>query len=316
MRLIEMLRTMVPSMIRRSHISWSRVIPLPVLMLMLTGFTLSPSLVPQGAILSGGPPKDGIPALTFPKVGPAGLGDTWLKGDDRVLGVEVDGRFRAYPVRILNWHEIVNDRIGNKQFVVNYCPLCGSGLVFDTRDQFGVSGLLYQSDVLLYDRKTESLWSQLMMQAITGPRMGEMLKTMPVTHTSWRAWRTRHPDTTVLSRHTGYYRDYSRNPYAGYEQSNSIYFPVRNRDERLHPKTWVIGLELEGASRAWVISAIKQAGEIHESWNHHDLIIRDREGIVEIVDASSGRRLNGIILYWFAWAAFHPDTSLYTGKAS
>jgi len=286
-----------------------------LILLFLSGFTLKPSLIPQGDILSGGPPKDGIPALTFPKVEPGALGDMWLNDEDRILGVVVNGHARAYPVRILNWHEIINDRIGKKDFVISYCPLCGSGLAFDTMDQFGVSGMLYQSDVLLYDKRTETLWSQLMMQAVAGPRMGEPLKTMPVTHTTWKAWHKRYPNTTVLSRHTGYYRDYNRNPYGGYGKSRGIFFPVRNHDDRLHPKAWVIGLELDGASRAWDISAIKQAGELHETWNHHDLIIRNREGIVEIVDKTSGKRLDGIILYWFAWATFHPDTTLYAGKA-
>jgi len=287
-----------------------------LLFLFSTGFMLKPSLIPESDILSGGPPKDGIPALTFPKVEPGNLGSTWLNDDDFILGVVVNGHARAYPVRILNWHEIINDRIGKKRFVITYCPLCGSGMAFDTRDQFGVSGLLYQSDVLLYDKKTETLWSQLMMQAVTGPRMGETLKLMPLTHTTWKAWHKQHPDTTVLSRHTGYYRDYNRDPYGDYGKSRSIYFPVRNKDDRLHPKTWVIGLELDGDFRAWEISAIKQAGEVRETWNHHDLIIRNREGIVEIVDASTGNRLNSVVLYWFAWATFHPDTSLYTGKPS
>ena len=287
---------------------------MPIIFLMLSGFTLTPSLIPPDEILSGGPSKDGIPALTFPKVEPGNLGNTWLNDDDFILGVVVSGHARAYPVRILNWHEIVNDRIGKKRFVISYCPLCGSGMAFDTEDQFGVSGMLYQSDVLLYDRKTETLWSQLMMRAVAGPRTGETLKSLPVIHTTWKTWIKKYPDTTVLSRHTGYYRDYNRNPYGSYGKSRSIYFPIRNYDNRLHPKTWVIGLELDGNSRAWEISAIKQTGEIHESWKHHQLIIRNRQGVVEIVDASTGKPFNGVVLYWFAWATFHPDTSLHTGK--
>jgi len=289
-----------------------RIPALALVLLLLSGFTLTPSLIPQSDILSGGPPKDGIPALIFPKVESGNQGNTWLHDDDFILGVIINGHARAYPVRILNWHEIVNDRIGKKRFVITYCPLCGSGMAFDTEDQFGVSGMLYQSDVLLYDKKTETLWSQLMMQAVAGPRMGEPLEPLPVIHTSWKAWLKKYPNTTVLSRHTGYNRDYNRNPYGDYGKSRSIYFPVRHHDDRLHPKTWVIGLELDGASRAWAISTIKQAGEIHETWNHHDLIIRNKEGIVKIIDAATGKPLNSVILYWFAWATFHPDTTLYT----
>lgn len=285
-----------------------------MIFLLLSGFTLMPSLIPQDDILSGGPPKDGIPALSFPKIESGRLADAWLNDTDRILGIVVNGHARAYPIRILNWHEIVNDRIGKQSFVITYCPLCGSGMAFDTRDQFGVSGLLYQSDVLLYDKKTETLWSQLMMQAVAGPRMGEILKLMQLTHTTWKAWYKQHPNTAVLSRHTGYNRDYSRDPYGDYGKSRAIYFPIRNRDERLHPKTWVIGLELDGASRAWKISTIRKVGEIQETWNHHKLLIRNRKGVVDIVDTLTGKPLKSVILYWFAWATFHPDTTLYTSS--
>jgi len=143
---------------------------LTILWLLLCGFTLSPSLIPAEQILSGGPSKDGIPALTYPKVETAEVADLWLEDHDLILGIVVDGKPRAYPIRILNWHEIVNNRVGKHAFVLSYCPLCGSGMAFDTSDLFGVSGMLYQSDVLLYDKKSESLWSQLMMQAVAGPR--------------------------------------------------------------------------------------------------------------------------------------------------
>lgn len=287
-----------------------------LLAVLLGGFTLQPAIVPVDEIVPGGPPKDGIPALTDPPTETATQASRWLDDDDVVLGVVVGGRARAYPLRILNWHEIVNDHLADKAIVVSFCPLCGSGIVFDTTDRFGVSGLLYQSDVLLYDRRTETLWSQLMMRAVAGPRAGERLRTMQVTHATWRAWRRRHPDTTVLSRHTGYARDYDRNPYAGYERSRALYFPVRHRDERLHPKTWVIGLELDGRARAWPVDAIRRQGQIREHWNGRNIVVRHREGLIDIVDADSGATLNGVVLFWFAWATFHPDTSLFTSPSA
>lgn len=283
---------------------------------MMAGFSLQPAIVPLTEIIPGGPPKDGIPALTLPATETASDAGAWLHDEDMVLGITINGRSRAYPLRILNWHEIVNDRMAGKSFVVSYCPLCGSGIVFDTQDQFGVSGLLYQSDVLLYDQKTESLWSQLMMRAVAGPRAGERLHTIPATHASWKSWRRLHPDTTVLSRRTGYARDYNRNPYAGYARSRVIYFPVRHRDERLHPKTWVIGLMLHGQARAWPVDAVRHLHMIREQWNGRDLLIQDRDGAIEILDGESGSRLDGIVLYWFAWVAFHPDTTLFTAPAA
>ncbi len=279
----------------------------------LSGLALHPSLVPRDEILSGGPPKDGIPALTDPETESAREAGRWLRPSDTVLGVVISGQARAYPLRILNWHEIVNDRIGDRRFVVTYCPLCGSGMLFDSSDIFGVSGLLYQSDVLLYDRKTESLWSQLMARAVTGPRIGERLKMLPAEHTTWRDWHRRHPQSRVLSRRTGYSRDYEHDPYAFYRRRAGTMFPVRNADQRLHAKAWVIGLSLHGHARAWDIAALARVGELREHWQGRRLIIRYHAdgNRAEVLDATTGRPLPAVSLYWFAWAAFHPDTELY-----
>ena len=217
---------------------------LSFLWLSLSAFTLSPSLIDTEQIISGGPPRDGIPALTNPRLVTTKQADLWLSDQDQILGIVVDGIARAYPIRILNWHEIINDRIGEQSLVMTYCPLCGSGMAFQSKDQFGVSGLLYQSDVLLYDRKSESLWSQLMMQAVTGPRAGERLVQLAVEHTSWKIWKKQHPHTMVLSRDTGYRRDYVRNPYSGYESTSATYFPINHHDARLQGKEWVIGLSI------------------------------------------------------------------------
>jgi len=287
-----------------------------LLWLTLTGFNLNPSLVPVGDILAGGPGKDGIPALTNPETESGKTANHWLRPGDRIMGVLINGKARAYPVRILNWHEIVNDRIGEDRFVVSYCPLCGSGIVFDSRDRFGVSGLLYQSDVLLYDKRTESLWSQLDSRAITGRRAGERLKTLPVLHTTWDFWFNKHPHTTVLSRRTGYSRDYNHDPYAGYASRSSIYFPIRHRDSRLHPKAWVIGLQLNDKARAWALDDLRQSGEVHELWQGHRLHIQyDKDGHhAEIIDKDGVKLADSVTLYWFAWVAFHPETELWRPK--
>jgi len=291
-----------------------RLFALSGMFIALSAFSFSPSLVPRDEILSGGPPKDGIPALAHPAIESVVQANRWLDDADMILGVVIKGQSRAYPLRILNWHEIVNDQIAGQAFVITYCPLCGSGMAFDSEDEFGVSGLLYQSDVLLYDHKTETLWSQLMMQAVAGPRSGEKLKTLPVTHTTWRAWRNSHPETSVLSRHTGYRRDYARDPYAGYAQDPGLIFPVRHRDGRLHPKTWVIGIEINGIARAWNINDIRKLGEVHETWHGRKIIVRYQNEAVNISDQASGKPLNGVVLYWFAWATFHPQTSLFTPR--
>jgi len=280
------------------------------------GFDLSGALVPVTQIRHGGPPRDGIPAIDHPRFVSA-AGADFLKGSDRVLGLDLHGRQKAYPVRVLNYHEIVNDRIDHTAVVVSYCPLCGTGMAFlagrNGEDfDFGVSGLLYNSDVLLYDRQTESLWSQLRKQAISGPLKGQHLQQIPLEHTSWSDWRVRFPLTRVLSLDTGYRRDYSRSPYAGYAESRHLMFGVAHLDRRFHPKEQVLGVELNGASKAYPFSVLSRG----------PAQVTDQVGgqaIRIVFDAAhqSGRVYAGDKLipsttgFWFAWAAFYPDTAVY-----
>ena len=151
------------------------------------GYLLNDALIPADEIHHGGPPRDGIPAIDTPQFVDADAAG-FLKPSDRVLGIERNGVRKAYPVAILNWHEIVNDRFADEPLVVTYCPLCGTGIAYlsvsgGVELKFGVSGLLYNSDMLLYDRETESLWSQISRQAISGPMKGRKLKSVPVMHT-------------------------------------------------------------------------------------------------------------------------------------
>ena len=184
----------------------------------LNGFDLSETTVPAADLLPGGPPKDGIPALTDPDF-IAAEEVSFLEPNDRVLGVIANGVTKAYPLSIMTRHEIVNDTFDGRPVVVTYCPLCFAGMVFDARIEgrrqtFGVSGLLYNSDVVLYDRETESLWSQLLQQAISGPRRGQALTLLHSTNTTWSDWRERHPGTLVLSDHTGFAVDFGRHTLA------------------------------------------------------------------------------------------------------
>jgi hypothetical protein len=161
------------------------------------GFDLGNALVPIDEIHAGGPVRDGIPSIDEPKFVAAGDAD-FLRGSDDVLGIVRNGVARAYPIRIMNWHEIVNDDIGGERIALTYCPLCGTGVAFASKSggrplSFGVSGLRYNSDMLLYDRETESLWSQIKKQAIAGPLAGRKLDALPLIHTTWSAWLRDHP---------------------------------------------------------------------------------------------------------------------------
>jgi hypothetical protein len=243
--------------------------------------------------------------------------------DDRVLGIMRNGISKAYPVAILNWHEIVNDRFNDEPIVVTFCPLCGTGIAYlATVDgktlEFGVSGLLYNSDMLLYDRQTESLWSQIRRQAVSGPMKGAKLQPVVLTHTRWRDWKRHHPGTLVLSMDTGYRRDYSRSPYAGYGVNRELWFPVQARDDRYHPKEPVLGLELAGRFKAYPFSELaRTSGVVHDTFAGHRVVVRydaanKKAGAVD----DNGRSLVGVTAYWFAWYAFHPDTAVFTANGN
>lgn len=280
------------------------------------GFELSNTSIPIRDIMSGGPPKDGIPALTKPSM-LAAKEASYLIPEDRVIGVALNGESRAYPIKILNYHEIVNDIIGGQPLVVSYCPLCGSGLVFNAlvnnkKLSFGVSGLLYNSDVLMYDLETNSLWSQLMMEAVSGKMIGRKIEIISSVQTTWRAWKQQHPDTKVLSNITGHSRNYNRSPYSGYQEVATLYFPVSNRNDILFAKEQVLGVAVDGKFKAYPFSELEKTNKpftetlggttftiTYDSINKSALIDNQSENIVSLT------------LFWFAWYAFHPQTEVY-----
>jgi len=285
----------------------------------LNGFDVSNASVPAGEILSGGPLRDGIPAIDHPQFVAARQAG-FLNDDDRVLGLFHHGIARAYPIRILNWHEIVNDEYPGEPVIISFCPLCGTGTAFTAvqskAKRFGVSGLLYNSDLLLYDRETESLWSQILARAISGPLRGETLTQLPVEHTAWLDWRKRYPGTTVLSTDTGHRRDYRRSPYAGYETSEGLYFPVSRLDPRYHPKEQVIGVEINGRFKVYPFSELARTrGEVADEIQGKKIMIYFDKAhrSARIVD-SSRELIPSMTGFWFAWMTFHPDSEVFTAE--
>jgi hypothetical protein len=287
-------------------------------LVLFSGFDMSRHSIPVDEIFSGGPPKDGIPALSQPKFVTVNVAKNFMKDDDRVLGLARNGEVKAYPIKILNWHEIVNDTIGSQAVVVTFCPLCGTGMVFDGKIKgknltFGVSGLLYQSDMLLYDRKTDSLWSQIKGEAVTGPLMGTRLKLLSSTQTSWGAWKKTHPETRVLSKETGYQRDNDRDPYKGYYKSSRLMFNVKNQNKIFHPKERVIGLEIGGEFKAYPFSELAKAKQpVADKLNGMAIEVTfDKKSQTAVIRDSQGKALPTVVGFWFAWFAFHPDTEIY-----
>lgn len=280
----------------------------------LNGFALAPASVPASEILRGGPPRDGIPALTDPVAVPA---DTAPWHDDEVvIGVARGDEARAYPIAILSWHELVNDTLGGEPILVSYCPLCGTGMVFDRRvagrtRTFGVSGLLYRSALLLYDRESESLWSQIASEALTGPELGSRLRLLRSELLRWGDWRARHPNTTVLSLDTGHRRNYARSPYGDYSVSEDLYFPAP-LDPRYHPKMPTLGVRLaDGSARAYPAAELAHAGgEVRERFAGRALHVSyDPED--QTFDIEAPPDVEVIEAYWFAWSAFHPRSTVF-----
>jgi len=280
----------------------------------MNGFDLRGALVPVDEIARGGPPRDGIPAIDRPKFIAPEQAD-FLKPDDLVVSVSFGEEVRAYPLRILVWHEIANDAIGTNHFAVTYCPLCGTCMVFDRAVggrvlDWGVSGLLYKSDVLMYDRQTESLWSQLKMRAVAGKLKGTPLRLLPTEHLTWAAWRGRYPQGKVLSTDTGFKRRYQTMPYRGYEQREAVMFPVGPIRDDLPNKEWVVGL-LTG-SGPWAVP-LKRAGSgpvfIGQGSDRITLRYDPATGLVTATNAA-GQTVPHVKAYWFAWQAFYPETRI------
>jgi len=281
------------------------------------GFKLDNATIPVADIRAGGPPRDGIPSIDRPKFVPTAQ-VRFLAPGDLVVSFTHQGETRAYPLRILVWHEIVNDRIGDLAINVSYCPLCGSAMVFDrTIDgrllEFGVSGLLYQSDVLMYDRQTESLWSQLEMAAVSGPQVDRKLHLLTARHLTWSAWEKEHPDGLVLSTDTGHDRDYARLPYGDYEKSPRLMFPVKSDRRDLPTKAWIAGVVINGVARAYPRDQLPDGEVVEDAVGGTPLRIRyDRASREITITGVDGTRVPHTPAYWFAWQTFHPDTTVWS----
>jgi hypothetical protein len=245
----------------------------------------------------GGVRKDGIPALLYPRHIPAARAD-YLKGKDRVFGVFLNGEARAYPHRILDWHEMCNDLVGGAPVSLSYCTLCGAGILYDGRVgeetyTFGSSGMLYRSNKLMYDRQTESLWNQLTGEPVSGQLAdsGIRLRVLPLVVTTWEEWLKRHPDTLVLDIDTGFNRDYSRGPYEDYFKSKDTMFPVWLTRDDLPAKEVVFALVVNGRPKAYSLETLKKEGITHDRLGGKDLVlVTNKDSGAVRAYASSGKR--------------------------
>ena len=226
--------------------------------------------VPLDKIVSGGPPQDGIPSIDNPKFQSVKKADEILHDSEFVLGLNINGDIRAYPLQILVWHEIVNDMVGGKPVAVTYCPLCFTNQVFNRTlsdgnvVEFGTSGKLYNSNLVMYDRKSNSLWSQALGEGIVGDYSGLKLEKIPFDIAYWKEWKELYPESKVLSRDTGSVRPYGADPYGDYYTNDLILFPVANDDKRLGLKEIVIGLENKNQFKAYKLPDIEEKKVIND----------------------------------------------------
>ena len=311
-------------------------------------------LIPLEKIRGGGPPKDGIPSIDNPMFADV-QSSQFMSDSDTVIGLEINGEAKAYPIFILVWHEIVNDKVGGTPVSVTYCPLCYTNQVFERiidggEVEFGTSGKLYNSNLLMYDRLTESYWSQALGMAVKGELSGYQLNLIPFDVITWGDWKKLHPDTMVLTTDTGHIRSYATDPYGNYYTEPRIMFPVEHSDDRLFPKDIIIGFHEDGIYKAYKQNDIESKILINDSVGVTPMLLlslfsensrafeRTINGDVldfvykdgKILDVqtdsewnydglSVSGKLKGVQLermpiepgFWFEWVAFHPQTLVY-----
>ena len=273
-------------------------------------------------IRSGGPPKDGIPPIDDPVFVPVSE-ETELAATEPVVGLTLNGDARAYPLRILTWHEIVNDEVGGVPVTVTYCPLCNSAIVFDRRVgdrvlDFGTTGKLRNSDLVMYDRATESWWQQFLGEAIVGEMTGTRLVAIPARLESWSRFAARHPDGQVLVPNNPGMRDYGRNPYFGYDSAKAPFL----YDGELPAEVPAMARVVVVGEEAWTLELLRRQGRLEAG----DLVLTWEAGQNSALDdpqIANGRDVGNVavqrrvgeelqdevydVTFAFVFHAFHPD---------
>ena len=241
-------------------------------------------------ISSGGPPRDGIPPLDQPVFTTFDDADDWLDSKEPVIALEIDGDARAYPLQIMTWHEIVNDQVGGVPVSVTFCPLCNSAITFDRRldgvvHDFGTSGNLRNSDLIMWDRQTETWWQQLTGEGIVGELTGKRLTFLPSAVISWEDFKATYPDGQVLSRETGFSRSYGQNPYVGYDRADSPPFLFDgDLDGRLLPKERVAAVNIGEVDAAFPFTTLSEERVVNYTVAGQDLVVFFKPGTRSALD--------------------------------
>ncbi|MCC7196997.1 DUF3179 domain-containing protein [Candidatus Peregrinibacteria bacterium] len=270
--------------------------------------------------------QDCIQSIQQPKFVSAKQAAKFLNDDDLVIGLDFDGweteddPVKAYPIKILNWHEVVNDFLNESPVVITYCPLCNSAAVYNRMfdgkvSEFGVSGSLLNNNLVLHDKLTETLWTQLQGYSLVGKSYPQKLVQVPSVVMSWKNWKTSHPQTVVLSTDTGFEHDYNVSPYADYAESPRIEFPVEHSDSRLANKDQVYGVQMYDQFKAYPVAVLQQSfpegGTFEDEVGGHPVKITYGGGKFLVEDAVLKKSVPVANTYWFCWVAMYERTELY-----
>ncbi len=250
----------------------------------------SKSNIDYSELISGGPPKDGIPAILSPEFEKPGEAAAWLDEKEPLILVDIGHTAKGYPLQILIWHELVNDKIGTTPVLVSFCPLCYSTIVFDRRIDgnelyFGVSGLLRKSDLVMYDFQTESFWQQFTGEAIAGDFTGRQLTVLKSQLISFEDFWNNYPDGFILSKNTGYKRDYGSNPYLGYDSPAQKPFMFNGEYKKdIPPNEKVIGVKIGDSAKAYPYSISMEEKVINDSLNGKNFVVFHKKGTYSVLD--------------------------------
>ncbi|MFC1755848.1 DUF3179 domain-containing protein [Patescibacteria group bacterium] len=275
--------------------------------------------VPPAKLLRGCPNKDCIPSIDEPEFQTVKEANVWLEDNDKVFGLNYKGEAKAYPQRILNWHELVNDVVADDPIAVAFCPLAGTPTAFirkinGTTSDFGISGYLYKSNLIMYDRKFGNLWQQVTHEAIIGKaaRDDQYLERLNISTTTWGQWKAAYPNTVVLKKPLGETRDYDRYPYGSYEENSEVRFGATHTDKRLHSKDIVYGIRIGETPKAYSEVKINLVGTFEDTVGGQTIVVgKAVDGSVVIKNKATGEQHYAQRSFWFAWVIFNPNTLLY-----
>ncbi|GAB5561154.1 MAG: DUF3179 domain-containing protein [Synoicihabitans sp.] len=288
----------------------------------INGFAVDDTAVPVEHLVRAAPAKDSINSIDDPNWVSNSDCD-FLKEDDVLISITLGDETRAYPLRILVWHEIVNDTFGDQPVALTYSALTGSAVAFNpgenpdgTRREFGVSGVLYNSGLLMYDRATESLWSQLKFMGISKDFVEEPLEQFATRRMNWGEWRKAFPDGKVLSIETGFENDYQGEwPYGDYAEQKETIFPFDISPDRneFGTKERMIAVAEGWAARAWPLEKVREKGQLFDAIGARPVQITYEESTRDVVitDITNMEKIPAVSVYWFAWQAFYPDSSVW-----